>query len=346
MNQPAITNEAQRSRKPKKFRVSVTLSIKLRDTPYQPLRETRKAQKNRLDEFASSIAWLHVLGTYLYTLKATSFGNETGWKYKVKKGATGVEFLRYSEVLTPTIGLCANEFVVFLSELQTGTYSGAARTLRYILELAVASCEFQMQPRRTTLRDIIGAYKKKSFAHLITHDNAWSAFLERSRIYEETKRIAPTFKELVNRLNSTGTFQDSSEIGSDLKSTYEMLSDHVHPSSAWIERQLGARALQPVKYNPGEFRVIYDAALRVLDMVIYLYVKSGSHYQNFGDAREFLGKMSHDLKIEQPLARVFMKLAYSGRLARDLEWRTLLNDKQHQRGDPQNIGLRQAHPSP
>jgi hypothetical protein len=313
----------KKERRLKKYSVKLrfSTSFELRDTPYEPLRTTRKRKIREITEFLNHIAGLYCLGVFLSFSSWAVFSGKMGVRTKsARKRIREIDPLRHSEVLLPTLHLCVNEFVAFLSELQTAAYSGAARTLRYILELATAACDFQMDPRRLTLKEVVEICSKKNWIQFIMNNNAWSAFIERSRLYEDTKRIAPSFKELVNRLGSRSVFEENPQMADDIKKAYELLSDHVHPSTARIENQLSGKTRPSMKYDPDEFNVIYDAGLMVLDIVTCLYVKSGSHYQNYAENKDFVGEIFKRMQVETSVAKAFLKLPYSEKFSKDFEW--------------------------
>jgi hypothetical protein len=296
----------------------------LRDSPYTPLRTTRKHREKEINEFLNHVAGLNVLAFFL------SFGNWSRFsavmshqlesRNKERKRISDFDPIRYSEVLVPTMLLCINEFVAFLSELQTAAYSGAARTLRYALELATAACEFQTDPRRLTFEDVVKICSKENWIQFMMNNNAWSAFIERSRLYEDNKRIAPSFREIVNRLRSRGILAEGPQMEENIKKAYEFLSDYVHPSTIRIEDQLTGKARQPIEYDPDEFKVIYDLGLNVLDIVTCLYIKSGAHYQNFADAVRFVEQIAGGLELDAKFEDAFLKLPYSAKFSENLKW--------------------------
>ena len=152
------------------------------------------------------------------------------------------------------------------------------------------------------------------------NNNSWSAFIERSRLYEDNKRIAPSFKEIVNRLRSRGIFSESPQMEEKIKKVYEFLSDHVHPSTIRIEDQLAGKARRPIEYDPDEFKVIYDLGLNILDMVTFLYIKSGAHYRNFADSMKFVEQIAGGIDLDAKFEDSFLKLPYSTQFSRNLKW--------------------------
>jgi hypothetical protein len=313
----------KKKRKLKKYAVSLSYSaaFSFKDTPYTPLRATRKYKGKEIAEFGNHIVALYTLALFLSLSSWRIFAGKTsGHPKSVRERIRDIEPLRYSEILVPTLHLCVDEFVAFLSELQTAAYSGAARTLRYTLELATAACEFQTDPHRLTLEDVVGICAKKNWIEFMMNNNAWSAFIERSRLYEDTKRIAPTFKELVNRLASRGIFEENPQMAIDIRKAYEFLSDHVHPSTARIENQLAGKERRPIEYDPDQFKVIYDIGIKILDMVTCLFIESGSRYRNSPDAKEFVREMSAGMMLDAKLEETFLKLPYSAEFSRDLKW--------------------------
>jgi len=249
---------------------------------------------------------------------------------KIRKKALNdlLSILQRNEVLTPTMGLCANEFSTFMSELQACAYDGAARTLRCILETAVEACEFQTEEQRPTAKTLLdeltplfASKKKRDDATLfITGHNAWVAFLERYRTYEKSKRIAPTFKELVNDLNSRQLFSEAPKISDELKCTYEILSDYVHPSSSKFERAIKGKHELELTFNPKDFDIILDLGKRILDTIQFLYIVTIAHFLNYKTGREFLKEVARTGQMPSKLPRSVC-LPFSGLISKDIALR-------------------------
>jgi hypothetical protein len=136
-------------------------------------------------------------------------------------------------------------------------------------------------------------------------------------------------------LASRGTFEESPQMAIDIKKAYEVLSDYVHPSTARIENQLAGKARQPIEYDSGQFDVIHDIGRRILDIVTCLFIEAGSHYSNFPDAKEFVGKMSKSIMMEARLEETFLKLPYSAEFSKNFKWRFVAKGKRAPR-----VGLR------
>lgn len=203
--------------------------------------------------------------------------------------------------------------------------------MRCILETAVQACDFQSESDRPTYEELIKEYdllvktpngQEKTLSFMMRH-NAWAAFLERYRVYEQTKRIAPSFRERVNRLKSREIFQEAPQFTDVLKRTYETLSDYVHPSSKKMERQLELRALLVPRFDSKEFDVIYALSLKTIDIVQFLYVKALSQFFGFEDAKEFLKALAKIVEFPSEIAASFLRLPFSKRLSGRITWRIM-----------------------
>lgn len=145
--------------------------------------------------------------------------------------------------------------------------------------------------------------------------------MERYKIYEQTKRIAPSFKELVNRLNSRELFQETPQIVDAMKMTYEELSDYVHPSFTRIEkRSLKGKAFISPRFDSGNFNVIFELGLKTLDIVQFLYIKSMSHFFDYKNAKEFLRDTSQYFGLPMEIANLFLTLPFSSKLSEGIRW--------------------------
>ena len=145
------TTKAAVTAKRKKKGIEITLSFQLKDTLYGIIRKTRKERGNEITEFRNYTAGFNFIGiTAVLSPLFIFLKNPSKGLTKLKKKAFSdlLRIPQYNEVVTPTIMLCADEFEIFMSELQAGAYSGAARTLRCILETAVEACEFQTDGHR------------------------------------------------------------------------------------------------------------------------------------------------------------------------------------------------------
>jgi hypothetical protein len=150
--------------------------------------------------------------------------------------------------------------------------------------------------------------------------NAWVAFLERYRLYEKAKRIAPTFRELVNDLNCRQLFGEAPQMSDELKSIYGVLSDYVHPSSSKFENAIGKKAEINPSFSPKEFDIVLELGKRVLDAVQFLYVVTIAHFYGFETGRSFLQDIAKRTSIsvlgKEPKKNLdFLSLPFSRRLS-------------------------------
>jgi len=334
-------------RKKKKTSVTVvTVRFGLPDAPYREIRRTRKARRNKIKEFLNYLACfettsLAVVIRVPFIMRRSLFKLLDAEAKDHKKRIKPVlqkrfskdfddlfDWLLYNQVIHPTMRLCREEFLVYISELQAAIYSGAARTLRCILETGVEACVFQAEESRLPLPALIKEYyslinreKSKNPIHsLLTKHNAWVAFMERYRIYEKTKRIAPSFKELVNDLNSVEAFQECPQTSNEIKTVYEALSDYVHPSSAKFGKLLAGKKLAQQSFNAEEFDTIYDLGLKILDIVQFLYLKSMSSFFGFPTSKGFLNELAEEISLDPALAKFFLTLPFSKTLSEQIKW--------------------------
>jgi len=251
-------------------------------------------------------------------------------KKSSRKFQNFMNFVAYNEVLTPTLFLCIKEFYDFLSELQVAAYDGAARTLRCILETATEACEFQTEDNRATCTNLMEKYYavvssrgRKRFERLLVDYNAWVAFMERYRLYEKTKRIAPTFKELVNNLKSRELFQEAPKASDEFKNIYEKLSDYVHPSSTKFADMIEKKKRPSFRsFKAKEFDTIWELGLKTLDLVQFLYIKSIAYFFDFKNGKDFLKDLSKRQIFSTKIAAdFFLSLPFSKRLSSRVKWR-------------------------
>lgn len=233
--------------------------------------------------------------------------------------------------------LCINEFMIFLSELQAAGYMGAARTLRRILETAVEACDFQTERDRLTFEKLLKEHsllanlskRERKLDSLLSKHNAWASFMERYRIYERTKRIAPTFKEQVNSLNSRQIFQETPKISDELKRTYEILSDYVHPSSAKFEKAM-EKTHGPfflLSYDPEKFDTMYELGVVTFDMIQFLYLISMAFFFDFKTTDEFLKDLAKRVEFKRKQEASFLMLPFSRHLSEGINWRVAKEKK-------------------
>jgi hypothetical protein len=240
--------------------------------------------------------------------------------------------LRHNEVITPTLFLCLKESLSFLYELQSSIYSGAARTLRCILETAIEACEFQSQKHRPKLMEIIEGFppdkmkelkeeeKIRELRSLLGKYNAWISFKESYVIHEQTKRIAPSFVERVNRLKKREFFSDSPKISDDIKTTYETLCDYVHPSSERIEHHMENYGTFVPRLNSEDFAKINELSLKTFDIVQFIYIKAMAHFLGFEDAKKFLEELWMSIETPKKIPASFLKHPHVSKLSQNIIW--------------------------
>lgn len=327
-------NQKSRKQTMKKVTITAKWSVELPETPYGPIRKTRKHRKNKINEFLDYLSGFCMFPDSIRTYSPLQIvlNNPKIRKlyFRQKRPLSFVDFvslLSYNEVMSPTMELCINEFLVFLSELQIAGYSGAARTLRYILETAVEACEFQTQGNRPTFGLLLTEHssfatlpkKKRKLHSLLLKYNAWTAFMERYKIYKKTKRIAPTFREEVNNLNSRQLFQEAPHVSEELKNTYEVLSDYVHPSSAKFESAIEHKKPSLPRFDPKEFDIIYELGLKTLDIVQFLYLESMAFFFDFKTGKKFLEHYARLYRFPSKRGTLFLKLQFSRHISEGIE---------------------------
>ena len=312
-------------RRKKTYRVTLRVKISHPETPYSVIKQSRKACKDQLDVLFKHLGALGFLTAY--TQIARIFAPTIAKKLEAK---IWTEFIDQNEILTPTMRICEGELQGTVYELLAGVYSGAARTLRYVLEIAVEACVFETDIGRPTYKNLTDEYRSSTTGKGIVSRirpliryNLWASFTERYNIYEQTKRIAPSFAEQVNVLNSRQLFQESPEVQSELKKIYETLSNYSHLSLYQIERALRKREpLQP-RFDSRQFETVYQLALRVLDVIQFIYVKSISHFYGHQSATSFLRDLSLKIQIPKDDIDSFLRLPFCSRLAEGITWTPL-----------------------
>lgn len=316
----AIKNEIKNL---KTYLVEMTVTFKIDETPYTPLRRTRKICIDKIFDFMNYIASLWIIYVHIRTNLISIISKLDIYKdvYKTNFESILNEYFKKNEIISSSLLLCINEFANYLYELQVGTYSGAARTLRYILETAIDACEFQTDKKRLRINDLINkATSKDDIKSFLEYNNSQIAFLERYKIYEKTKRIAPTFRELINELNSREIFSESPKISDTFKQLYEKLSDYVHPSLKKIESHIKKPKMLLPNYIEEEFFNIYELSLQVIDVVQFLFIKTLYYYNNFKNGKDFLNDLSKNIKIQSSLKNYFLVLPYTKKLSKNIKW--------------------------
>jgi len=323
--------------------VRLGISVHFELNPSSAIKRTEKERKDKLDELRSYIFEFSHLPYLIRTGSIDTLFDLFVLATVKKKTRLSVDELRHfigsNEIMTPTIVLCRDEFLVFFSELETAAYSGAARTLRCILETALDACEFQCEDGRPTWKMLYEQFRavtkmpKKDQAQeyrtLLTRYNATAAFRERHRIHERNKRIAPSFVETVNRVNARQIFHESPQLDKELKKAYEVLSDYVHPSLTKLENLGRLLSLEGIKHKTDEIKLDFDPTafddicelgIKTLDAVQFLYVMSISNFLGYENVGDFLNKAAlHKTGISPRLsskASSLLDLPFSSRLRR------------------------------
>jgi hypothetical protein len=317
--------------KKKTFGVTVKSTFEFNDSPYSLLRKTRKEKKDSITNLYEHYATFRILA-----LSASFYAFQvclpyTKFSKKKTKANTDFEFsdlVRYNQVVTPTMLLCASEFYLFITELQAAGYNGAARTLRCMLETAVEACEFQTQenrPRCDLLLDeynnVIGSKTEKQLGNLLVKYNGWASFIERYNVFEKMNRIAPTYRELINNLNARQLFSEAPQVLNELKSTYETLSDYVHPSSGKFLNAINKKTPPQLEFMPEDFDTMYRLGLKVLDCVEFVYLTTIANFFNSKESKKFLEYLSSNIEIPGDLANTFLTLPFSKKLCEGITFR-------------------------
>jgi len=304
-------------------RYRMTIDIDFSHSPHDVITETTNKKKDEIDVLIAHLGALYMFALFIPTfgvVRSKIHGSSEYWS----------TFMTYNEVLTPTIRICGTEFQGLVSELSTGAYNGAARTLRYVLETAIQACVFQTESKRSTYATLLTDYRsaldpsgQPASLELFMKNNSWLSFIERYNVYEQTNRIAPTFAELVNILNSRELFQEAPDLSSEIKKVYKTLSDYVHLNASKIESQLKRKKISPPIFDPNQFDIIFELALRVVDAIDFAYVKSISHFFGYNNCEEFLQELSMHLEIAPQYRDQFLNLPFCSKLSRSIQWKTL-----------------------
>lgn len=329
-----MTQSAGKSaKKMKKYLVTIEkpIAISFPDSPYKMLREARKTRKNQIKELYNHYSVFSALPiiTFVYPLSLQLQSRNKGSNTKPSQNKVFpafTKFFKVNEILTPTLKLCSDEFYLFITELQIGSYNGAARSLRCILETAVEACEFQSEKHRPTC-DILHAKYKAAFyspnkerqsriIDLFIRYNVWASFVERYNIYEKTSRIAPSFRELINNLNSLEFFLDAPQVLNELKTSFENLSDYVHPSAGKFVNALDKLTSKRFSFDAAEFDFMFQFGLKVFDISEFLHLRAISKFLNLTN-RVFMEKVANMIHPPRNLEGFFFTLPYTKRLSED-----------------------------
>src|SRR5207247_8819459 len=102
-----------------------TIDIDIAHTPHDVITKTTNKKNDDIDVLIAHLVALYMFALFIPTfgvVRSKIHGSSEYWS----------TFMTYNEVLTPTIRICGIEFQGLVSELSTGAYNGAARTLRYV----------------------------------------------------------------------------------------------------------------------------------------------------------------------------------------------------------------------
>lgn len=311
---------------------SITAIYRIPETPYGVIRKTRKSRVKEISEFHGYLTDFYALNLCSGTTLPLIIGAEALKDLKVKLSKTTLldyfSVSNYNQIMIPTVVLCINEFNAFINELQCGSYNGAARTLRCILETAIEACEFQTEPQRPTCKTLMEEYlsqykdklkkKKKSF---FIKNNAWAAFSERVKTYEKSKRIAPTFRELVNNLNSRQLFNEAPPQAFDeLKQLFEILSDYVHPSSVKFEKAIEKKTPMLPSLSLDDFDKTYELGKKTLDLTLYVYAKTMAHFFDFKTGKDLLQVLASHIVVTKKTTPPLFSLPHSSLMSSGIKW--------------------------
>ena len=323
------------TRKDDENELKFIVPFRLPETPLENLRKTRQECQQKLDELTSFITTFQTFG-FLFVLPEVLTGlsiraslEKVGEKTLETRDKEISSFLENNEVIGLSGQMCLSELSIYLSELQCAGYSASARTLRWILETTVRACEFQTDHAQPTVEKLAEEYlkiargeiKQEGILDFLSRHNAMASFLERIHIYESNPRIAPSFRETVNQLNSRGIFSEFPELTKKLKDMYDELSRHVHPCTRRMIRILKEKNKGAFpEFDKDEFHKIYSLGIDVVDMILFLYIKAISHYYTAEDYKEFMNLIATRTEVPLEFASCLRKLKFSSVLVKEINW--------------------------
>jgi hypothetical protein len=132
---------------------------------------------------------------------------------------------------------------------------------------------------------------------------------------------------LINNLNSRELFSEAPQLYNEIKTTYEVLSDYVHPSAGKFVKTLEGKNAPAWKFVPEEFDFIYDLGLKVLDCIEFVYIKTMAKFFDFEMTEEFLDYVGQHVKLPQKLVGSFLKLPFSKRLSAGIAFSPITEKK-------------------
>lgn len=296
--------------------------------PYTPLRRTQSKYKVKIEQFINQLLGLDAIKMY-NSIMNHNYSTARGYSVEEEIGREIIISAFYqNEIISHSISICTEEFYNYLYELHVASYSGAARSLRYILEMAVEACEFQTDPSRIKFNDLKNIVQsEKGAISFVKYHNLWISFMERYKIYEDSKKLAPTFAEIVNKLNSRQLFKEDLNVNLEIKQFYEKLSDYVHPDYIKIESYLRTNKKPYPIFNEEEFMIMYNYGLAILDLIEFLYIQTTAHYHDKESGKMLLKEYSEGVTIDGRKRNYFMKLPHIKKLSGSISWQFRLKKK-------------------
>jgi hypothetical protein len=193
--------------------------------------------------------------------------------------------------------------------------------------MAVEACEFQTDPSRIRFNDLKNVIQsEKDTLSFNKYHNLWISFLEQYKTYENSKRSAPTFAEMVHKINARQLFEEAPEINTEIKKLYEKLSDYVHPDYLKIESyMLTNRKPYPIFDEKG-FITLYNYGLEVLDLVEFLYIVTIANYHSVS-GKQLITEYSEAVIIDGRKKNFFMNLPHIKKLSGSASWQFRLKRK-------------------
>ena len=328
----AVVGEANEIRKLESglnlYKVDVSFKASYKGgTPYTPLRRTRKNHNNEIDVLYDHVISIWSLYLYAYTKNQEAYmRNPIIDEFSDSQLR---EYYMHGEVISSVIGICIAEFQNYLYEVQVGAYNGAIRTLRYILEVTIDCCLFQIDDNTHTINELNKfAINKDYVRSYMNYHNNWVSFIERYKLYEDTRRIAPSFREKINKINTKNIFKEAPILQSKIKDVYSELSSYIHPNIQKITKHIIYNTLPPPNYDKIEFFNAYNTGLEILDIICYLLIKTISHYYGFKNTQECVNNYAECVHIPKSSINNHFNLNYTSKLYQNVTWQTsTINDK-------------------
>lgn len=176
----------------------------------------------------------------------------------------------------------------FLNELLTAAYAGAARTLRWMLEVAAigaeyAICRTQLNAQRISDRVLVDGR---------TYDSGVAeAFWKQLSDWDMNRgRGRPSFADLIkNIMNHPILGPQLPEIEAILRSNlYSRLCGFVHLTPESFEFKSGWKCVLVDSFKPEDFSRTYELALETCDYIYYLLITAYAHYYGYDSPSTYL----------------------------------------------------------